>query len=233
MKILVVEDDPATADVVKVGLMSDGHITEFARDGMEGSFLARNYEYEAIILDYSLPKKDGLAVCEEVRHAGKLTPIIFLSVTDDVPIKVAAFKRGADDYVTKPFSIEELRARLKAITRRPAHVQQPVFKVADLVLDADKQTVYRGNKLIRPTRKEYNLMQYMMSNAGIVLSRAMIMEHVWTADTDTLSNTVEAHIRNLRKKINEKDKPDLIAIVPGRGYVMDTPENLKKITGIK
>jgi two-component system, OmpR family, manganese sensing response regulator len=213
--------------------MSDGHLVEFARDGLEGSFLARNYDYEAIILDYSLPKKDGLAVCEEVRRAGKFTPIIFLSITDDTSVKVAAFKRGADDYVTKPFSIEELRARLNAITRRPNKVEKPLFQVADLILDAEKQTVYRGKDFIRLTRKEFNLIQYMMNNVGIILSRAMIMEHVWTADSDTLSNTIETHIRNIRKKIIGKNKSNLIINVQGRGYVIDTPENLKKLMAIR
>lgn len=229
MKILVVEDDSAVANMVKDGLAADAHMVEIALDGADGSFLARSYDYDAIILDYSLPKKDGLVVCEEVRKAGKTVPIIFLSVTDDVPMKIAALNCGADDYVTKPFSIEELRARVKAVSRRPTLVKRPILRVADLVMDADKQTVRRGEELIRFTRKESCLLEYMMKNAGVILSRAMIMEHVWTAESDPLSNTVEAHIRNLRRKLNCMDKPDLIANVQGRGYVIDAPENLKKL----
>jgi DNA-binding response OmpR family regulator len=229
MKILVVEDDRAVADMVRNGLMTDTHTIEIARDGAEGSFLARSYEYDAIVLDYSLPKKDGLVVCQEVRRAGRAAPILFLSATDDVSIKVAALESGADDYVTKPFSIEELRARIRALSRRPTQVKKPLLEVADLVLDSVRQTARRGRKQIHLTRKEFNLLEYMMQNAGIILSRAMLMEHVWTADSDPLSNTVEAHIRNLRKKVNSRGKPDLIANVPGRGYIIDEPENLRKL----
>jgi two-component system copper resistance phosphate regulon response regulator CusR len=226
MKILVVEDDPIVANMVKAGLSSNSHTVELAHDGAEGSFLGRSYEYDAMILDYSLPKKDGLTVCEEVRRAGKLTPIIFLSVADETQLKVAAFKSGADDYVTKPFSIEELCARVKAVSRRPTLMNQNVMEIDDLSLDTEKQTVRRGQNIVRVTRKEFNLLEYMMKHKGVILSRAMIMEHVWTADSDLLSNTVESHIRNLRKKLNNNAE-NLIGNVPGRGYIIDTAKNLK------
>lgn len=229
MKILVIEDDRAVADMVKNGLGSDSHTVEIAKDGAEGSFLARSYEYDTIILDYSLPRKDGLVVCEEIRRAGKITPIIFLSATHDVPIKIAAFAKGADDYMTKPFSIEELKARIKTIVRRPVQIKKPLLQVADLILDPVKQTTKRGKKNIRLTRKEFNLLEYMVQNAGTVLSRAMLLEHVWTADSDPMSNTVEAHIRNVRKKIAVRGKPELIANVQGRGYVIDEPERIRKL----
>ncbi|MEK7501783.1 MAG: response regulator transcription factor [Patescibacteria group bacterium] len=229
MKILVVEDDRAVADMVKNGLASDSYTVEIAKDGAEGSFLARSYEYDAIILDYSLPKKDGLIVCEEIRRAGRVTPIIFLSATSDIPVKVSAFEKGADDYMTKPFSIEELKARIKTVARRPAQVKKLPLQVADLMLDPIKQTAKRGKKNIRLTRKEWNLLEYMTQNAGTVLSRAMLLEHVWTADSDPLSNTVEAHIRNVRKKIAIRGRPELIANVQGRGYVIDEPEKIRRL----
>ncbi len=229
MKILVVEDDRAVADMVKNGLESDLHTVEIATDGAEGSFLARSYDFDTIILDYSLPKKDGLVVLDEVRRAGKVTPVIFLSATHDVPIKVSAFTKGADDYMTKPFSIDELKARIKAVGRRPTQRKKVDLQVSDLVLDLVKQTLKRGKKNIRLTRKEFGLLEYMMQNAGIILSRAMLLEHVWTAESDPLSNTIEAHIRNVRKKISIRGKPELIANVQGRGYIMDEPEKIRRL----
>jgi len=229
MKILVVEDDTNTAEMVKNSLTACSHTVDVSHDGADGSFLARSYDYDAVILDYALPKKDGLAVCPEVRAAGKTTPIIFLSVTDDPGMKVAALKQGADDYVTKPFSLDELRARLDAVARRSPEIKSSVLAVADLALDPDLNAVRRGKRQIHLTRKEFHMLQYLMRNAGVVLSRAQLMEHVWTADGNPFSNTVEAHIRNLRKKLNAGRAPNLIANVPGRGYVIDTPKRLATI----
>ena len=222
MKILIVEDDKDISRILKDGLSSDSFTVEIAEDGNEGSFLARSYKYDAIILDNSLPKKSGLALCKEIRTAGKSVPIIFLSVTSDTDTKVAALEAGADDYMTKPFSITELRARLKAIARRPEEVKPQDHLVAGVLsLDVNKQVVTRGNKNIALTRKEFAVLEYLIRNSGTVLSRTSIMEHAWTADSDPLSNTVEAHIRNLRKKLNLGGKPNVIINVPGRGYVIE------------
>ncbi len=229
MKILVVEDDKDTAELVRNGLVSGNNTVEVANDGANGSFLGRSYEYDAIVLDYSLPKKDGLMVCKEVRDSGRSTPIIFLSVNDDQETKMAAFERGADDYLTKPFFMNELNARIKALNRRPILIGSTTLSVADLTLDTEKHIVKRGSKPIHMTNKEFSLLEYLMKNIGVILSRALLMEHVWTADSNMFSNTVEAHIRNLRKKINAGNKPNLIANIPGRGYAIDTPENLRKI----
>ena len=229
MKTLVIDDDRGLAEAIKSSLAACAHAVDLSFDGADASFLARSYEYDAIVLDYSLPKKDGIAVCREIRSAGKTTPILFLSNTDDVEVKVAAFKAGADDYVTKPFSLDELKARLDAISRRAPNIKSPIVTVADLVLDQDKNIVSRGNKDVRLTRKEFNMLGYLMRNAGTVVSRAQLMEHVWSADSNPFSNTVEAHIRNLRRKLNFDDKPDLIANVPGRGYIVDIPENIARI----
>ena len=228
MKILLVEDDKDMANMIKVGLDSLTHMVDIASDGAEGAFLAKNYEYDAIVLDYSLPKKNGLTVCKEVRAAGKRTPIIFLSATEDVEMKIAALNEGADDYLTKPFSSEELYARLRALTRRPSNLKQPILRLDDLELDTDSHIVRRSGETIRLTRKEINLLEYFLNNQGIVLSRALLMEHVWTAESDPFSNTVEAHVRNLRKKINVSGRPDLISNIPGRGYVMQSKEKAQK-----
>lgn len=228
MKILIVEDDVNTANVLKMSLSADAHTVEVANDGIDGSFLARSYDYDAIVLDYTLPGKDGLAICDEIRKNGKTTPILFLSVTDDIDAKVQALSKGADDYMTKPFSLQELNARIKAVSRRPKNIRKSVINVADIVLDSEKQIVKRSGKVIRLTKKEFCLLEYLMNNVGVILSRPMLMEHVWTADSDPLSNTIEAHIAHLRKKINAGGKPNLIANVQGRGYIIDTVSNLKK-----
>jgi two-component system, OmpR family, response regulator len=229
MKILVVEDDRNTAEMIKNSLTACSHTVDVSFDGADGSFLARSYDYDAVILDYAMPKKDGLAVCREMRAAGKTAPIIFLSVTGDPEMKVAALKQGADDYMTKPFSLDELRARLDALARRSPEIKSSALAVADLALDPDLNAVRRGKRQIHLTRKEFHMLQYLMQHSGTVMSRAQLMEHVWTADGNPFSNTVEAHIRNLRKKLNAGKAPNLIANVPGRGYVIDTPKRLATI----
>jgi two-component system OmpR family response regulator len=229
MKILVVEDDADIAENLRNDLSSSGHTVELASDGADGSFLARSYDFDLIILDYSLPKKNGLQVCGEIRSAHRDTPILFLSINDDTDIKVAALEAGADDYITKPFSLKELNARIKAVKRRPRELKGSQLSVGDLALDPDRHQVTRAGKHVHLTRKEFNLLEYLMRNQGILLSRAMIMEHVWTADSDPFSNTVESHLRNVRMKINVGRSHDLIANIPGRGYVIDTAENIKRL----
>jgi two-component system OmpR family response regulator len=228
MKILVVEDDPSVADALCMGLQSDSHAVDIARDGKDGSFLGRTYDYDTIILDHALPGKDGLTICKDIRGIGKTTPIIFLSVTNDTQTKVQAFEYGADDYMVKPFSLLELQSRIKAVARRTPTVRSTSLKVDDLSLDQNSHSATRGKRRIHLTKKEFTLLEYFMRNQGIVLSRSMIMEHVWTTDNDPFSNTVEAHIRNLRKKINAGSRPNLILNIPSHGYVIDTPEKLKK-----
>ena len=228
MKILIIEDDPHIAELIRGALVSETHTVEIARDGADGSFLARSFEYDLIILDYALPKKNGIFVCKEVRDSGRTTPIIFLSVTEDVETKVRALEAGADDYMTKPFLFRELNARIMALSRRPSVLSKPILRIHDLVLDTEKHIVLRANQKIRPTKKEFSLLEYLMRNPGKILSRAVIMEHVWTADSNPFSNTIEAHIRNLRKKINFGNHPDLIVNIPGRGYIIDSPANLKR-----
>jgi len=226
MKVLIIEDDQQVAEAVKLGLAAKSHVVDIATDGVDGSFLGRSYAYDAIVLDYSLPKKDGLSVCREIRAAGRSTPILFLSVMGDVHTKIAAFEQGADDYITKPFSFSELSARLSAVTRRPVELKPTHLTVDNLTLHVEKQTVERAGEPIHLTRKEFNLLKYLMMHSGVIMSRSLIMEYVWTAESDPFSNTVEAHIRNIRKKLTTQRQPDLILNLPGRGYVIDTPTNL-------
>lgn len=221
MKILIVEDDSNLAQVVKNSLIAKEYTVDIASDGGEGSFLGKMYDYDAILLDYSLPKKDGLSVCKDIRASGRTTPIIFLSMTDAVDTKVAALNHGADDYMVKPFELEELHARLQALHRRPAiKAPEKILVAGDIVMNLDAHTVTRGETPIRLTRKEFDVLEYLIRHKGSVVSRVLIMEHVWTADSDIFSNTVETHMRNIRKKLNISGKPDLITNIIGRGYLM-------------
>lgn len=229
MKVLIVEDDVKTAQLIRANLSSDNHVVEVAEDGNDASFLARSFNYDAIILDNSLPKKDGLTVCKEIRAIGKSTPILFLTIDNSLETKINAFKYGADDFMIKPFSLQELNMRLKVILKRSQNNQNKIIKVHDLELDTEKRIVSRAGKKIRMTKKEFILLEYFMKNTGVILSRSLLMEHVWTADSNVFSNTLEAHIRNLRKKLCVNRKANLIMNVPGRGYVIDTPQNLKNI----
>jgi len=144
-----------------------------------------------------------------------------LSVTTEVEKKIAALGFGADDYMTKPFSFDELSARIRALLRRPKKIENLTIKLGDLIVDVEKKIAQRNNRQIYLTRKEYNLLEYLVKNQGVIVSRSMIMEHVWNAESDPFSNTVEAHILNLRKKVNPGNTKDFIRNIPGRGYIID------------
>lgn len=222
MRILIIEDDSDVRDFVKFGLENESFVVDTIDDGEKGSYIARTNDYDLIILDITLPNKDGLKICDEIRKAGKMMPIIILSVISDTHKKVNLLNAGADDYLTKPFSFGELLARIRGLLRRPHTIEQPIITINDLTLNSDKQTVQRGKRGIYLTRKEFCLLEYLMKNCSKVLSRGMIMEHVWNLESDPFSNTIEAHILNIRKKINKGNKPDLIHNVPGRGYKIDS-----------
>lgn len=223
MRILVIEDDRDLRGSLKAHFQAETFAVDTAADGEEGSYLARSHEYDAILLDNVLPKKNGLDVCKEIRQSGKHTPIIVLSVKSSVDDKIELLNAGADDYVTKPFSYNELKSRVHALLRRPRTLMPPLLKVDDLILDTLEQRVRRGKKEIYLTRKEFALAEYLLRNRGTVVSRAMLMEHVWNSEIDPFSNTIEAHILNLRKKIDLGAKKKLIHTVPGRGYKIEVP----------
>lgn len=216
MRILVVEDNPVIQEALVLQLRAACFAVDTTDCGEKGSFLARTNDYDLVILDYMLPKKDGRTICKEIRSSGKTMPIIMLTVRQDVEDKVDLLDQGADDYIGKPFSFDELHARIKALLRRPREIQPHIIMIGDVTIDSNKQLVLRGKREIYLTRKEFSLLEYLAQHRGNVVSRGMIMEHVWDQNSDPFSNTIEAHILNLRKKLGSK-KP-LIHTVPGRGY---------------
>ncbi len=221
MKILIIEDEKEIAEFLKKSLEAENYVVDVAYDGEKGSFLARTNDYDIILLDNIMPKKTGRQVCEEIRRDGKDVPILMISVKSEVTTKVDLLNAGADDYLTKPFSLDELLARIRALLRRPKKIETEILKIDDLVLDTSKHKVMRGDKEIYLTKKEFMLLKYLMKNVGIVLSRGMILEHVWDMSVDAFSNTIESHIRSLRRKIDLPGKKKLIHTIPGFGYKID------------
>jgi len=221
MRILIIEDEKEIAEFLKKSLEAENYVVDIAYDGEKGSFLARTNDYDIILLDNIMPKKTGKQVCEEIRRDGKNVPILMISVKSEVTTKVDLLNAGADDYLTKPFSLDELLARIRALLRRPKKIETEILKIDDLVLDTSKHKVMRGDKEIYLTKKEFMLLKYLMKNVGIVLSRGMILEHVWDMSVDAFSNTIESHIRSLRRKIDLPGKKKLIHTIPGFGYKID------------
>jgi DNA-binding response OmpR family regulator len=221
MRLLILEDDPDISSVLKSCFEAECFAVDTAADGEQGSYLARTNDYDAVLLDYNLPHKNGREVCAEIRAQGKTMPIIMLTVKSEVTDKVEMLNLGADDYVTKPFSFEELLARVRSVLRRPKPIQNEIFKIDDLILDVRGHAVERSGKPVRLTRKEMMLLEYLLRNRSAVVTRGMLIEHVWDMHLDPFSNTIDAHILSLRKKLNVGTKRKLIHTVPGRGYKME------------
>ena len=221
MKILIIDDEKPIRDFLKRSLEKECYEVDGCSDGERGSQLAKSGAYDLIILDCGLPKKDGLSVCDEIRKEKINTPILTLSVQASPVTKAELLNAGADDYLSKPFSLEELIARVRALLRRPPSIKADILEIDDLILDNVKHTVYRGKHRIDLTVKEYMLLEYLLSNQGVVISRGKILEHVWDVSADPFSNTIEVHVSNLRKKINLHGKKKIIHTVSGRGYVAE------------
>lgn len=221
MRILIVEDDELVRTALKQALEAQCFAVDVATDGERGSFMGRTNAYDLVILDNMLPKRRGEQICEDIRKAGKTMPILLLSVQSEVKDKVAALNVGADDYLAKPFSHDELIARVRALMRRPTPIAEEILQFDDISLDVRSQKVMRGKQEIYLTRKEFMLLEYLLRNQGNVVSRSMLIDHVWDSSIDPFSNTIESHILSLRKKIERKRKK-IIQTVPGRGYKIDT-----------
>lgn len=221
MRILIIEDDVEIKERLVKNLSNDGFIIDTVEDGNQGSYIARTNQYNLILLDYLLPSKNGFDVCKEIRSAGVHTPIIIMTVNKSTEDKVSLLEAGADDYITKPFSYQELLARIKAVTRRPYHIQNSSYSLDDLTIHIDLKEVTKSGERIYLTRKEYTLLECMARKPGKIITRSEILEEAWGYDTDPFSNTIEAHIRNIRKKIGETKSRKYIQTVPGRGYKLD------------
>jgi len=221
MRILVIDDDSKIADYLKSNLESELFAVDVAPDGERGAYLGRSNDYDLIVLDNVLPKKNGLEVCREIRAKKKGVKIIMLSALADITTKVDLLDNGADDYLTKPFSVRELVSRVKALLRRPDALIDEVLKIGDLEMDINNREVKRAGKSVGLTRKEFMLLEYLAKNAGRTLAQMDIMEHVWDAELDSFSDTLKSHIRNLRAKIDIGRKASIIQTVNGRGYKME------------
>jgi DNA-binding response OmpR family regulator len=221
MRILIIEDESKISAFLKESLEAEYFAVDVAEDGQKGAYEAQINQYDLVILDNVLPKKDGITVCRELRAAGRTMPILVVSVKSETVKKVDLLNAGADDYLTKPFALEELLARVRALLRRPAEIEGDVLQVGDVLLDTKRFVVKRGKREIPLTRKEFMLLHYLMKNEGIVLSRGMILEHVWDMSIDIFSNTIESHILSLRKKLNDTGKHRLIKTVLSRGYKIE------------
>lgn len=220
MRILVIEDEKKVAEFIRNGLVEEGYAVDAAFDGDAGFELASSGEYDAILLDVMLPRVDGVTLCAGLRAAGCDTPILMLTAKDAVSDKVRGLDAGADDYLTKPFAFEELLARIRALLRKKYQHQATRLAVDDLVLDTATHTVTRAGEAIPLSVKEYALLEYLMRNAGSVVTRTMISEHVWDISFETFTNVIDVYISYLRNKIDRGRPRALIQTVRGRGYTL-------------
>lgn len=224
MRILVIEDEPKVASFIRRALEEENYAVDVAGDGQSGVELATSVNYDVLILDLMLPQLPGMAVLQQIRAARVPTPILILTARAELDQRIRGLDAGADDYLTKPFAIEELLARVRALLRRVSGTSTGILQIDDLLLNTATREVTRGGQRLDLTSKEYALLEYLMRNAGRVLTRPMIAEHVWDLDFDTCTNVIDVYINYLRNKIDRGRARSLIHTVRGSGYVIRAEE---------
>ncbi len=224
MRLLLIEDNQRLRNSIELSLEESGYVLDTAADGLEGQELAELTPYDAIILDIMLPKRDGLEVCSNLRRQHLRTPIILLTARDTVEDRVKGLDSGADDYLIKPFSMDELRARLRALLRRDAPDKTSLLIAADLELDPATHNTQRAGVPIELTGKEFALLEYMLRNPNWLITREMAERHVWDYGGASASNLVDVYIRRLRRKLDDSFEVKLIETVRGYGYRLNKPE---------
>jgi DNA-binding response OmpR family regulator len=222
MRVLVVEDERRLAGIIKRGLIEEGYAVDTVYDGEEAQYMGETTSYDIIILDIMLPKKDGIAVCKDLRAKKINTPILMLTARDSVEDRVKGLDSGADDYMIKPFAFSELLARIRALLRRETLSKTPKMQVGDLVLDTLTREAWRGDRKIELTTKEYSILEYFMSHPNMVITRTMLEENAWDYEYDSMSNIIDVYIRRLRRKIDGDTDDSLIQTVRGAGYRLKT-----------
>ncbi len=227
MRVLLVEDNHRLSDSLRAVLVEDGYAVDTAYDGVEGEELATFTPYDVIILDIMLPKRDGLDVCRSLRSQKVKSPILMLTARDSLDDRVLGLDSGADDYLVKPFEIKELRARLRALLRREADDKGGNLALADLRLDPATHDAWRGKIRLDLTAKEFALLEYLMRNPNRLITREMVLNHLWDYGQTLGSNVVDVHIRRLRRKVDDPFEPKLIETIRGAGYRLRSPERKK------
>lgn len=220
MRVLLVEDHKPLVRALRQGLEEEGFAVDVANDGEEGAFKAQTANYDVIILDLMLPKEDGLSLLQRWRRAGLQTHVIVLTARGSIEDKVHGLDLGADDYMTKPFELEELLARIRALVRRNHQIKDPVLRIFDLEIDTTARTIKRGGKSIHLTPREYALLEFLAFHRGKVVTRSMIWEHLYDEQDENTSNVVDVYIRYLRNKIDRNHEPALILTRWGEGYML-------------
>jgi two-component system OmpR family response regulator len=225
MKLLLVEDDAETAAYLKRALGEVGHLVDHAATGRDGLLLAAGEPYDVIILDRMLPELNGLTILHTIRAAGVKTPVLLLTALGGIDDRVAGLDAGADDYLVKPFAFAELQARINALARRPAPREAPTsFTVGDLTMDLLSRKVTRGRVRIDLQPREFQILEYLMRNAGRIVTRTMLLESIWDFHFDPTTNIVESHISRLRGKVDRDFSSELIHTVRGAGYCLRAPD---------
>jgi DNA-binding response OmpR family regulator len=226
MRLLLVEDDARIARFVAKGLREQSYAVDVAASGEQALYQAAINSYDLVVLDVMIPAPDGFVVCKELRKAGQRMPILMLTARDAVEDRIQGLDHGADDYLTKPFEFRELLARLRALLRRPSSLQPTRLVIGDLVIETASQTVLRAGKSISMTAKEYALVEFLARNAGRVVGRAEIAEHVWDEEFDPFSNLIEVYVNRVRRKIDASATPPLLHTRRGAGYVLSLSESV-------